>query len=86
MVLLQKNVASSPLNEQFDALEMDRYTDVHLISQGQIETIVQLKEVGTDINLELLEVNRGMQELNQTMRSLQKKCDSNSNAPFQRLS
>lgn len=80
-----KNVASTPLNEQFDALEMDRYTDVHLISQGQIETIVQLKEVGTDINLELQEVNRGMQELNQTMRSLQKNVTQIQMRPFSDL-
>ncbi|AFZ55249.1 hybrid sensor histidine kinase/response regulator [Cyanobacterium aponinum] len=83
--IASKNVASSPLNEQFDALEMDRYTDVHLISQGQIETIVQLKEVGTDINLELLEVNRGMQELNQTMRSLQKNVTQIQMRPFSDL-
>lgn len=77
-----KNAPKGLLNEQFDALEMDTYSDVHLISQGQIETIVQLKEVGTDINLELQEVSRGMQELNQTMRSLQKNVTQIQMRPF----
>ncbi|BAQ66860.1 signal transduction histidine kinase CheA [Geminocystis sp. NIES-3709] len=80
-----KNVPSGLLNEQFDALEMDRYTEVHLISQGQIETVVQLQEVGTDINLELQEVNRGMEELNQTMRSLQKNVTQIQMRPFRDL-
>jgi two-component system, chemotaxis family, sensor histidine kinase and response regulator PixL len=56
---------------QFDALEMDRYSDLHLISQEQIETIVQLDEVTADIELGLQEMSHAIQELNQTARSLQ---------------
>jgi two-component system, chemotaxis family, sensor histidine kinase and response regulator PixL len=56
---------------QFDALEMDRYSDLHLISQAQIETIVQLDEVTADIELGLQEISQAIQELNQTTRSLQ---------------
>ena len=40
-------------SDSFDSLEMDQYTDLHLISQEQIETIVQLQEVTTDIELGL---------------------------------
>jgi two-component system, chemotaxis family, sensor histidine kinase and response regulator PixL len=55
----------------FDTLEMDRYTDLHLISQAQIETIVQLKEVSTDIDLGLVDLQSAMGELNQTTKALQ---------------
>jgi chemotaxis family two-component system sensor histidine kinase/response regulator PixL len=59
------------LQDRFDALEMDRYSDLHLISQQQIETIVQLKEVSSDVDLELQEMTLAVQNLNQTMQSLQ---------------
>ncbi|AFY68890.1 CheA signal transduction histidine kinase [Thalassoporum mexicanum PCC 7367] len=59
------------LQDQFDALELDRYSDLHLISQEQIETIVQIKEVSTDIDLELQEMTLAVQNLNQTTQSLQ---------------
>ncbi|MBF2057446.1 MAG: hybrid sensor histidine kinase/response regulator [Cyanobacterium sp. T60_A2020_053] len=73
------------LNEQFDALELDRYTDIHLISQGQIETIIQLKEVKEDINLGLQEINQGIQELNQTIRALQNNMTRIQMRPFSDL-
>lgn len=57
--------------EQFDVLEMDRYSDLHLICQEQIETIVQLQEVSTDIELGLQEINQAVRSLNQTTKSLQ---------------
>ena len=55
----------------FDSLEMDRYTDLHLLSQDQMETIVQLQEVAADIDLGLREMTQSSTELNQTTRSLQ---------------
>lgn len=58
-------------SEGFDALEMDQYTDLHLIAQEQIETIVQLQEVGTDINLTLQDMGQAVRDINQTTRSLQ---------------
>ena len=58
-------------NERFDALEMDRYSDVHLICQEQIETVVQLQEVNTDIELGLQEMNQAIRDLNHTIKSLQ---------------
>ncbi|ELR97571.1 response regulator [Gloeocapsa sp. PCC 73106] len=56
-------VSSKNYQEQFDILEMDFYSDLHLISQNQIETIVQLQEVTTDIDL-------GLKEMTQTVRGL----------------
>ncbi|BAQ66750.1 hybrid sensor histidine kinase/response regulator [Geminocystis sp. NIES-3709] len=67
---------------EFDTLEMDRYTDLHLISQDQIETIVQLKEVSIDIQLGLLDINQDMGELNQTITALQKNVTRTQMTPF----
>ncbi len=50
-IAVANGLASNGYQGQFDALEMDRYSDLHLISQEQIETIVQLEEVSSDIEL-----------------------------------
>lgn len=70
---------------KFDTLEMDSYSDLHLISGEQIETIVQLKEVSSDIDLGLEELNQAVKELNNTMRSLQKKANGIQMRPFEDL-
>ncbi|MGB7417303.1 MAG: chemotaxis protein CheA, partial [Thermosynechococcaceae cyanobacterium] len=65
---------ASPLKterDRFDTLEMDRYSDIHLICQEQMETIVQLQEVATDIELSLQEVNQSVRDLNYTTQSMQ---------------
>ncbi len=67
---------------QLDALEMDHYSDLHLMSQEQIETIVQLEEVSADIELGLQEMNQAIQELNQTTRSLQGNITRTQMVPF----
>jgi chemosensory pili system protein ChpA (sensor histidine kinase/response regulator) len=72
LTAVSNNGSFSAFNDGFDILEMDRYTDLHLLTQEQIETIVQLKEVSTDIQLGLLELHGAMGELNQTTTSLQK--------------
>ena len=66
----------------FDRLEMDRYSDLHLISQGQIETIVQLQEVTSDIDLGLQKMTQAVQEFNQTTRSLQNNVTQTQMQPF----
>ncbi|MEB3180632.1 MAG: Hpt domain-containing protein, partial [Nostocaceae cyanobacterium] len=48
--LLDKDTQVAP---QFDALEMDRYNEMHLLSQDVMETIVQVQEVTSDIELSL---------------------------------
>ncbi|ACK72964.1 CheA signal transduction histidine kinase [Gloeothece citriformis PCC 7424] len=62
--------STNVLKQQFDVLEMAQYTDLHLISQDQIETIVQLREVATDIDLSLQDINQTVREFNQTTQSL----------------
>ncbi|MBE9105032.1 Hpt domain-containing protein, partial [Nostoc cf. edaphicum LEGE 07299] len=39
------------INTEFDALEMDRYNELNLRSQEVMETIVQVQEVTTDVQL-----------------------------------
>ena len=67
---------------RFDALEMDRYTDLHLLAQEQIETIVQLQEVNTDIDLTLQDMDQAVRGLNQTTRSLQGNITRTQMLPF----
>jgi two-component system, chemotaxis family, sensor histidine kinase and response regulator PixL len=66
----------------FDLLEMDRYSDLHLVSQNQIETIVQLQEVTTDIEFSLQEMTRSVSSLNQTTRTLQVNLTRTQTIPF----
>ncbi len=76
---------SRKTNEHFDALEMDRYTDLHLISQEQIETIVQLDEVTKDIELGLREINNAIGDFNQTTKALQENVSRTQMLPFDRV-
>jgi two-component system, chemotaxis family, sensor histidine kinase and response regulator PixL len=66
----------------FDALEFDHYSDLHLVSQDQIETIVQLQEVATDIEFSLRDMTQSVRGLNQTTRSLQKNLTRTQMVPF----
>jgi chemosensory pili system protein ChpA (sensor histidine kinase/response regulator) len=60
-----------PLGQRFDALEMDRYSDLHLLSMEVMETIVQIQEVTSDIGLSLDDTDSTARELNQTSKQLQ---------------
>lgn len=66
----------------FDSLEMDRYSDIHLICQEQIETIVQLQEVATDIELGLQQVHQSTRDLHYTTRSMQGNVTRTQMLPF----
>ena len=77
----------SRLNSQtgtlsFDALEMDRYSDIHLICQEQLETIVQLQEVATDVQLEVREINQSVRDLHYTTKSMQGNVTRTQMLPF----
>ncbi|MBW4462431.1 MAG: hybrid sensor histidine kinase/response regulator [Nodosilinea sp. WJT8-NPBG4] len=75
----------SSLTQQFDALEFDRYTDLHLISQEQMERIVQLQEVSSDIALSLREASTATTDLNYTTRALQSGMTKMQMRPFSTL-
>ncbi|MBW4582899.1 MAG: response regulator [Tildeniella nuda ZEHNDER 1965/U140] len=56
---------------RFDSLEMDRYGKHHLLSQEMTESIVQIQEVSTDIELNLDDTEQTIRELNKTAKQLQ---------------
>lgn len=58
-------------NFDFDALELDRYSDLHLLSQQVMETIVQIQEVTEDIDLSLNDTEQINRNLNKTAKQLQ---------------
>jgi two-component system, chemotaxis family, sensor histidine kinase and response regulator PixL len=61
------------INNGFDALEMDRYNELNLLSQEVMETIVQVQEVSTDIQLSLDDTDQIARKLNKTSKQLQTK-------------
>ncbi|MCU0548353.1 MAG: hybrid sensor histidine kinase/response regulator [Leptolyngbya sp. Prado105] len=56
---------------EFDLLEMDQYTDIHLLSQQVIETIVQLQEVADDLSLGLDDTEQNARNLTKSSKQLQ---------------
>jgi len=66
--------SSNPLpsiNSRFDALEMDRYNELHQLSQSVMETIVQVQEVTTDVELGLEDTEHIARQINKTAKQLQ---------------
>jgi two-component system, chemotaxis family, sensor histidine kinase and response regulator PixL len=55
----------------FDLLEMDRYSGLHLLSQELMETAVQIREVTNDINTNLNEADQTARALTVTSKELQ---------------
>ncbi len=64
---IQKNI----FHKNFDILEMDRYNDLHLLSQAVMETIVQIQEVTTDIEISLDDTDQVTRHINKTSKQLQ---------------
>lgn len=77
--------ARSQLQHQFDALEFDRYTDLHILSQEQMERIVQLQEVSGDIVFSLREASTATADLHYTTRALQSGMTKIQMRPFSML-
>ncbi len=71
--------------EKFDSLEMDRYTDLHLLSQEQMETIVQLQEVTADIDLGNQEMGQVIRNFSYTTQELQQNVTRSQMRPFSEL-
>ncbi|MFP4337897.1 MAG: response regulator [Halothece sp.] len=78
----QLQTANLSNNGDFDTLEMDRYSDLHLLFQEQIETIVQLQEVTSDIEVSSRDVKQAMGELNYTTSDLQRDITRVQTRPF----
>jgi chemosensory pili system protein ChpA (sensor histidine kinase/response regulator) len=69
----QLAVVGSSLGDRqdFDVLEMDRYNDLHLVSQEIMDTVVQIQEVTTDLKLELEDTERFARDINRTSKLMQ---------------
>ena len=76
---------SNAVAEKFDALEMDRYSDLHLLSQEQMETIVQLQEVTTDIDFGVREMGQVIRDFSYTTREIQQTVTRSQMRPFTEL-
>jgi two-component system, chemotaxis family, sensor histidine kinase and response regulator PixL len=61
------------IEHRFDALEMDRYNELSLLSQEVMETIVQVQEVTTDLQISLDDTDNISRKLNKTSKQLQRK-------------
>ncbi|NJL78116.1 MAG: hybrid sensor histidine kinase/response regulator [Richelia sp. RM2_1_2] len=67
------NIESDSINNEFDALEMDRYSEMSLLSQEVMETIVMVQEVTTDVQISLDDTDNVSRKLNKTSKQLQRK-------------
>ncbi len=70
-VIASRSTHVLTLPTEFDVLEMDRYTDLHLLSQQVIETIVQLQEVTDDLGLGLDDTEQNARNLSKSSKQLQ---------------
>jgi two-component system, chemotaxis family, sensor histidine kinase and response regulator PixL len=61
----------STVDHDFDILEMDRYSELHLLSQALMESAVQIQEVTTDISTNLEEAEQSTRELSRTSKLIQ---------------
>jgi chemosensory pili system protein ChpA (sensor histidine kinase/response regulator) len=68
---LSQTPTNSSENNYFDSLEMDRYSDIHLLSQEVMETVVQIQEVSKDIELGLEDTEKNTKQLNRTSKQMQ---------------
>ncbi|NJM48001.1 MAG: hybrid sensor histidine kinase/response regulator [Alkalinema sp. RU_4_3] len=68
--------------EEFDTLEMDQYSGLHLMAQSQMETIVKLSETLGDLDLATQEIQQANGSLNYTSRSLQSRFTRLQMRPF----
>ncbi|MEO0456608.1 MAG: hybrid sensor histidine kinase/response regulator [Cyanobacteria bacterium P01_A01_bin.114] len=67
---LQSNGAAR-YQRMFDSMEMDRYSDLRLLSQEHGETVVRLKEATGDMKFSLQEIKQATGDLNRTAKELQ---------------
>jgi two-component system, chemotaxis family, sensor histidine kinase and response regulator PixL len=67
----EKAVESNDANADFDRLEMDRYGDFHLLSQSVIESVVQIQEKVSDIEIQLNDTETVTRDINRTSKQMQ---------------
>lgn len=74
--------SSSQKDEELGALEMDRFTGFHLLSQEIIELIVRVREAASDIQFVVDESDKVTQSLRQVTTQLQEGINSSRMVPF----
>jgi two-component system, chemotaxis family, sensor histidine kinase and response regulator PixL len=67
---------------EFDSLEMDQYSGLHLMAQSQMETIVKFSETLGDLDLAAQEIQQANGSLNYTSRALQSRFTRLQMRPF----
>jgi two-component system, chemotaxis family, sensor histidine kinase and response regulator PixL len=65
------NTLVSEYTDRLDLLEFDRYSQTHMLSQEVMDTIVQIEEIATDLDVELIDTERTTRDLNRTAKQLQ---------------
>jgi chemosensory pili system protein ChpA (sensor histidine kinase/response regulator) len=76
------NNDESPMTGELDALEMDRFTDFHLLSQEMIELIVRVRESASDIQFVVDETDQVTRTLRQATTQLQEGMTKSRMVPF----
>ncbi len=71
--------------EHFDALEFDRYNPLHQLSQDVIETIVQIQEITSDLEIGLEDTERTQRDLHRTAKQMQNRLTQVRMRPFSDL-
>ena len=69
-------------DNELDALELDRFTGFHLLSQDIIELIVRVREAASDIQFVVDETDKVTQSLRQVTSQLQDGINSSRMVPF----
>lgn len=72
-------------NENLDALEMDRFTGFHLLSQDIIELIVRVREASSDIQFVVDESEQVTRSLRQATTQLQESMTKSRMVPFAQI-
>jgi chemotaxis protein histidine kinase CheA/CheY-like chemotaxis protein len=70
------------VGDDLDALEMDRFTDFHLLSQEMIELIVRVREAASDIQFVIDETDGVTRSLQQATTQLQEGMTKSRMVPF----
>ncbi|WP_407069679.1 response regulator [Microcystis sp. M025S2] len=77
-----ENQGNSAMTGQLDALEIDRFTDFHLLSQEMIELIVRVRESASDIQYVVDETDQVTRSLRQATTQLQEGMTKSRMVPF----
>ncbi len=67
----EKAIENEDATADFDRLEMDRYGDFHLLSQSVIESVVQIQEKVSDIEIQLNDTEAVTRDINRTAKQMQ---------------